>query len=304
MLAIVIPYYKLNYFKETLQSLSDQTNRDFNLYIGDDASSQDPVPLLNSFQKLGGFTYKKFESNLGNTSLTRQWDRCMEMLQGEEWVMILGDDDLLDPNVVESFYRHFSRFKDKSRVVRFSSRTIKEEDDKLSPVYRHPEFEDPGVAFIRRFRQETRSSLSEYIFSRKAYRKYGFHNYKLAWHSDDRAWLDFSETKPIYSINDALVYFRHSKLNITGRIDNVKEKRIATEQFYRYLACNSLYFKKEEKLMFARIYERSLRSSGTMSFKDWLDLVQVYLRNFEIDAFEKMLKRMVKEKFMKKNVTV
>ncbi len=304
MLAIVIPYYKLNFFKDTLQSLVDQTNKNFNLYIGDDASPQDPLPVINSFKDLPCFTYKRFETNLGNFSLTKQWDRCMDMLKGEEWVMVLGDDDFLSPTVVESFYQQLPVLKTRSNVVRFSSRIILEGQDEISQIYQHPEWEDPGNAFMRRFRQETRSSLSEYIFLIKAYQKWGFYNYNLAWHSDDRAWLEFSQSKPIYSINDAVVSFRHSEYNITGREDNIEEKELATERFYKYLAGNRLYFNKDERLLFARIYERSLRKKGPVSYKEWLYLTSIYLRNFQSKNFKKLLKRIVNEKFLNKKVTV
>lgn len=41
MLAIVIPYYKLTFFEETLQSLANQSDKRFKVYIGDDASPED-----------------------------------------------------------------------------------------------------------------------------------------------------------------------------------------------------------------------------------------------------------------------
>lgn len=38
MLAIVIPYYKITFFEDTLESLAHQTDKRFKVYIGDDAS--------------------------------------------------------------------------------------------------------------------------------------------------------------------------------------------------------------------------------------------------------------------------
>lgn len=38
MLAIIIPYYKFTFFEATLQSLANQTDQRFKVYIGDDAS--------------------------------------------------------------------------------------------------------------------------------------------------------------------------------------------------------------------------------------------------------------------------
>ena len=52
------------------------------------------------------FEYHKFENNLGSSSLTKQWERCVDLASNEEWIMILGDDDYLDSNVVASFYNN------------------------------------------------------------------------------------------------------------------------------------------------------------------------------------------------------
>lgn len=43
MLAKIVPYYKLCFFEETLQSLSNKTDKGFKVYIGDDASPEDPA---------------------------------------------------------------------------------------------------------------------------------------------------------------------------------------------------------------------------------------------------------------------
>ncbi len=48
MLAIIIPYYKLTFFEETLQSLVNLTDERFKVYIGNDGIPEDPSYL---FQK-------------------------------------------------------------------------------------------------------------------------------------------------------------------------------------------------------------------------------------------------------------
>ena len=73
MLAIIIPYYKHTFFEETLQSLVSQTNKSFKVYIGDDASPENPGILLEKYQGKFDFVYYRFEENLGEKSLTQQW---------------------------------------------------------------------------------------------------------------------------------------------------------------------------------------------------------------------------------------
>ena len=55
MLAIVIPYYKLTFFEATLNSLANQTDQRFKVYIGDDASKEDTTIILEKYK--GKFNY-------------------------------------------------------------------------------------------------------------------------------------------------------------------------------------------------------------------------------------------------------
>ncbi|WP_432222969.1 glycosyltransferase family A protein [Flavobacterium sp. TMP13] len=102
MLAIVIPYYKLAFFEATLQSLTDQTDKRFKVYIVADASPSSPSVLLEKFRGSIDFVYHRFETNLGRSSLTKQWDRCIALSTNEEWIMILGDDDIFRNNNLKS----------------------------------------------------------------------------------------------------------------------------------------------------------------------------------------------------------
>ena len=66
------------------------------------------------------FIYHRFETNLGGTSLVQQWERCIDMVAEEEWIMILGDDDTIGYNCVASFYEHIREVEQqKINVIRF-----------------------------------------------------------------------------------------------------------------------------------------------------------------------------------------
>lgn len=76
-LAIVIPYYKIDFFEDTLISLSNQTNPKFTVYIGDDLSPHCPVNLISKYKDKLNIIYRKFEYNIGNVNLVGQWKRCV-----------------------------------------------------------------------------------------------------------------------------------------------------------------------------------------------------------------------------------
>lgn len=232
MLAIVIPYYKVKYFEKTLQSLANQTDKRFKVYIGNDNSPENPENLINSFKNKFSIDYFTFKTNLGKSSLTKQWERCILKVQDEKWIMILGDDDVLDVNVVESFYFNLSKVKELYSVIRFTTIIIDEYENNLTENFIHPVVEKSTDFLIRKINGETRSSLSEYIFEKAIYLEKKFYNFPLAWYSDDLAILEFSNFNSIYSINNASIYIRISTCSISGSIDNEAIKIMASLQFY------------------------------------------------------------------------
>lgn len=295
-LAVVIPYYKLTFFNDTLESLANQTDKRFKVYIGDDASLENPLTLLSRYKDKFDFVYHRFNDNLGRISLKKQWDRCIELSGNEEWIMILGDDDYLEHTVVAFWYENYHLFYKKAEVIRFASKMIIEETNTVSDVYTHPIWEAATESFYRKFEHLTRSSLSEYIFSRDSYLKYGFHDYPLAWNSDDRAWLEFSDRKPIFTINDSLVYFRLSAYNISGKEDNNEVKSLSVIAFYRYILSNKLaLYNTYQQGRFMRRYEKEIKMVRNLNLKEFIFLFFCYLRYFNFDSLKKFIKRSIKQ---------
>jgi hypothetical protein len=295
MLAIVIPYYKLNFFEETLQSLANQTDKRFNVYIGDDASPEDPYNLLENYKEKIEFYYQKFEKNLGSISLVKQWERCIALTREEEWIMILGDDDYLDITTVDSWYKNYDLFCNKSKVIRFASKMINEEANSVSDTFNHPIWESATDSFYRKSIYLTRSSLSEYVFSRDEYLKYGFHDFPLAWHSDDKAWLDLSDNKPIFSINESIVYVRISENSISGKEDNVIQKDLAMLEFHKFIVLKKLkFYNKQQRKYLLDKYENTIRNIRKIYLSEWLLIFFCYLKYFDSYSLKKVLKRFIK----------
>ena len=292
MLAIIIPYYKLTFFEETLKSLSNQTDKRFKVYIGDDASIENPSKLLNEFQGKFDFVYHRFEINLGSVSLTKQWERCIDLCKKEEWLMILGDDDFLGETVIESWYKNFDAFYTKAEVIRFATKMIVQENNEISDKFEHPIWEKATDAYLRKFNHLTRSSLSEYVFSKKTFNKYHFDNYPLAWNSDDQAWLDFSDNKSIFTINECVVYVRLSSSNISGKTDNFLLKNNSQILFYKKLIKEKLhYFENTQRLLFLNRYENDILKTRKLTSAEWIFLLVYHLKWFDYNDFKKILKR-------------
>lgn len=291
MLAIIIPYYKLTFFEATLKSLSNQIDQRFKVYIGDDSSPEIPIDLLDKYIGKFDFVYHRFVDNLGGKSLTQQWERCIALSGEEEWIMILGDDDYLESTVIESWYKNYKEFKEKSNVVRFATKIVLQESNTVSDVYRHPVWESAANSFVRIFKRETRSSLSEYVFSKAAYKKFGFKNYPLAWCSDHKAFLDFSDDKLIYSINESTVFFRISNINISGQQNTSLKKETSTRFFKDVIMTHMHLFQKSQRLELLMEYEITIKKNRQPVFFEWIFLIRCYLENFKLVAFYKLIRR-------------
>jgi glycosyltransferase involved in cell wall biosynthesis len=294
VLGIVIPYYKLSFFEETLQSLANQSDKRFKVYIGDDASTENPKDLLDKFTGKFNFTYQRFTDNLGGQQLVKQWERCVDLLQNEVWFVVLGDDDVLGDNYVEEFYKYLPDvIEEKCKVVRFATVVIDGMSNQISSTYTHSKLEKSTDFFYRRFTNKTRSSLSEYVFKRSAYKTYGFYNYKLAWFTDDRAWLEFSEFKTIYSINSAVVSFRLSKENISRHDYKLQEKANVSLQFFKFIITKHLLkFTKQQQRHFTLYYEQLVYKYSTLTFYFWLLVIFAFLKQLNIVQCVKFTRRM------------
>lgn len=304
MLAIVIPYYNIAFFERTMLSLASQTDKRFCVYIGDDNSPHSPHEIIAKYQSQIPIHYRKFESNLGATSLVQQWKRCIDQIQNEKWIMVLGDDDVLDVNCIYQFYHCIDKVElSGCQVVRYASQYINEKDELLTDYlpYYHPVMEKATDSYFKNLLGESRSSLSEHVFLRTAYEKKRFHDYPLAWHSDDRAWLEFSEYQNIFTINEAVVSVRVSQNSITGKKDNVDLKNKSTLEFYRFLV-NSVYpyFNSKQQEFLILEYAHKLKLSKDLDFKKTELLVMKLMKSGLFIAALKLLRRYLRFKFLKK----
>lgn len=240
-LAIVIPYYRINFFEETLQSVARQSNRNFTLYIGNDASQDNPKPIIEKYFSDKDYFYFDYRENLGGKNLAKQWERILESVT-EEWFQILGDDDVVSENFVEEFYKNYQNFtsvnfiKFRSTIINENRKVIYSKTENLSSGYY-----STVQFFLKKIQNLVNSSLSEHIVRTAAYRQSPFKKYPLAWHSDDYFLLDISQKSPnFYFISEAHVTIKETSVSISGNAQHNKKKQKASEDFF-YDVLNFFY---------------------------------------------------------------
>ena len=94
---IIIPSYNGGeYLKQCVRSVSSQTYTDFELAVLDNCSQDDTAQWLSSLndERIKVYTSSKF------LSIEENWARALEIPKNE-FITLLGHDDLLDPNYLE-----------------------------------------------------------------------------------------------------------------------------------------------------------------------------------------------------------
>ena len=235
MLTIIIPYYKISFFKETLQSLERQTCKNFKLFIGNDASPENPENLIKETLKTTDFIYKEYTDNVGSQNLVKQWERCIQDCGITEWFQILGDDDVISENFVKEFYNNIEVIdSERSNVIKYSQRWIDESGKPFKEYSVQPKLLSALENWKEKYIKGQRSSLSEHIFRKSAYEKVKFRHFPLAWGTDDLAVFEISGTAPVYFISDAKVEVRISSQSISGSGELYLEKQRHAISFETY----------------------------------------------------------------------
>ena len=236
-LAIVIPAYKIDFFRDTLESLACQTNKDFTVYIGEDCSPSDFKSLVNEYKDRLDIRYHRFSENLGGSDLVAHWERCIELTHGEPWIWLFSDDDVIGNRCVELFYKEISNGL-KFDVYHFDVKII---DSKGRITYQpsaYPEVIDSETLYKETSKDNIRSFVVENVFSRIIYERVGgFESFPMAWGSDMATWLKMGKDKGLKTICGDCVFWRKSDKNITPskERDIIKRKFFIQTDFYEWV---------------------------------------------------------------------
>lgn len=238
-LAIVIPAYKVEFFDFTLESISQQSCKDFTVYVGVDGKDDDFESIVNKYSSVIDIKYTKFKDNLGGIDLVSQWRRCVELIDKESWIWLFSDDDIMGPRCVESFYNTISK-DDHYDLYHFDINAIDENNNVIFECRRFPSVINSLDFYKNKESDKLDSFVVEYIFSVDIYKQTGgFQNFDLAWGADTATWVKFGLKNGIKNIIGDKVYWRRSNLNITPNRNNAMSMRkfLISVDYYAWINC-------------------------------------------------------------------
>lgn len=109
-ISICIPAYKhVNYLERLLNSISNQTYKDFEVIITDDSPDGDVKQLLEKFHGIINIRYFKNENALGTPE---NWNEAIRKATGV-WIKLMHDDDwFANENSLQNFYEAILKNQD------------------------------------------------------------------------------------------------------------------------------------------------------------------------------------------------
>ena len=228
-LAIVIPAYKVLYFKHVLESIANQTCLDFTLYIGIDGSPDDFNDIINSYAIKIPIVHHLFSENIGEKNLVSHWERCIDLINGEEWIWLFSDDDMMESTCVENFYKCLKE-NESHNIFHFNVSRINEYNDAIESCQTFPNILSSNDFLAGRLKGILSSYAIEYIFKKEYFiENKRFQNFDLAWGSDDATWIKLAKKTGIKTIENSSVYWRKSRFNIST---NKRNKNIILRKLY------------------------------------------------------------------------
>ena len=301
-LAIVIPAYKAAYLDETLRSIATQTCKAFVVYVGDDASAYDLRSICERWQHDIDLRYYRFENNLGLHDLVAQWERCVA-LSREPWICLFCDDDSMEPECVEMFYREMSLTGDSYSIYHFNVDIIDASGNLIRVPAKFPRILSGREFAIKRFNFQISSFVSEYIFARKAFKKVGgFQSFPRGWCSDDATWIKLASGSGIKTIAGPKVKWRYSGQNICSLHEHDREEKIKAsiqylewiDQYFRTRSVSTTETTEGEKFIPARTWlYKQLRSFGASLWDKDLWKRVLWSRAIDREPLLKALSRML-----------
>lgn len=308
-LAIVIPAYKGKFFNLTLESIANQTCKDFVLYIGDDASPDNLENIVNQYTNKINICYHRFLENLGGKDLVAHWERCVDLIKYEDWIWFFSDDDVVSEDCVEGFYEILKKHQVDGNLFETVFRFCLVITDKdLNPLQ---EFLTPDYFSIEYFLEKQFISHTlvnravEFIFSKSTfYAKNGFVNFPLAWGSDKATILKLAYPKGFCTIPKGKVFWRSSELNISGNSDkSLNElKAIALNKRNQWMLNFIMDFQKHDffySLVYRIMHNITLNQAFDILKKRRIVNLKLRLNIFLIGIFI-IFKKLVKFKHIKK----
>jgi len=211
---VAIPAYKGKYLRESIESVLNQSYKDFELIVVDDASPENLYAIVEQF-KDDRIQFYRNEHNEGAVNVVDNWNKCLSLAHGD-YICLMGDDDIMGENYLKSMDAMSEKYP---YVDVFHGRTMEiDEKGKSTLLYQSwPEWQNVYDLIWHRIARLRVTFISDFTFRVMALKGVGgYYKLPLAWGSDDITSYLVAKCNGIVSTNEVVFYYRRHNTSITS----------------------------------------------------------------------------------------
>ena len=214
---IAIPAYKDVYFREAIESVLKQTYEDWELIILNDCSPGDIEIIALEYSKDPRVRYYKNDKNVGAYDLVDNWNRCLELAQGD-YIICMGDDDVLRDDCLEVYMKYISQYPGFD-IYHAATELIDEKSEFVRYQESRPLTESVYSMVWHRLTRKRDQYIGDFLYKVSHLRETGgFYKLPLAWGSDDISAYRCAMRRGIVNIPEYIFKYRVNRytISVTG----------------------------------------------------------------------------------------
>lgn len=220
---VVISYNHSVYINECLNSIKNQTYKNIQLIVGDDASNDNSVSIFENWLSDNNFLAEKnFHSK--NTGLAEMLNECIKLAKGR-YIKLIAADDFLHPEAIEKSVAELEKLGDDFGMVFTDTYGVDGNSNRIPDI---ADYDSLGNIDKDLFRKQlikgNRIAALTVVMRKDALIKTG--EYKSDFIVEDYfRWLKINALYYIAYIPEKLAYYRIHDSNLSSS----KKERIDTE---------------------------------------------------------------------------
>ena len=220
-ISVFLPAYKTEFLAEAIQSILNQTFRDFELLIVNDASPYGVNDVVSSFID-NRIKYEESKENQGMLNLVGFWNEKIKQCKGE-FLLIASDDDIYSPTYLQEMLFLADKYPT-TDLFHCRIGFIDSKGDLVQIAQPALSFETQMDFIYQRLIWKRKQTLQEFLFRTSVLiDKGGIVSFPLAWSSDSATAYMMAEHGVAYS-SSVLFFLRMSGKNISTPSNYTKQK--------------------------------------------------------------------------------
>lgn len=214
----MIPAYKATYFRECLKSVLAQSYEDYEIVILNDCSPENIKGIVDEFRFHKNWSRVRFyenERNVGAINVVHTWNKLLNLAEGE-FVICMGDDDLLAPNCLEEYNVLMKKYPNLD-IYHARAYIIDDNSEIVNIQEARPNWESAYSIIWHAFGSHRMQFIGDFLFrKKKLVEEGGFYNLPMARGSDWITGIICSKDTGIANAQKPIFYYRESASTITS----------------------------------------------------------------------------------------